>query len=497
MDRTTHSLDTVIELIDANGVILAISDNSLDEDQQSLTAAIPANYVNPLQKSLFEPDDRWTTNPRDAGMRVILPGEPGTTNLYHVRVRSSNVGPGDPASNLLDPAMVMDGITDGAYQLQLRLRELDEFAGSNVYFADIRYATIGVEVLGQPIHSPLLGEVGEDTSTNDAYVDAQPLGNLGTTDRATLSIAGFLESTSDVDFYELAVNYNSVQSNLFEALGQGIYHAAVSFDIDYADGTGGPDTQLFIFDSSGRLVLTARDSNIAEDRPGALEGADFDDLSRGSSGVQDPYLGTVELPEGTYYIAVSNNTQIAEEFNQFYETSPANALVRVEPIDALTRIAEDRIGSSGGSNIAASPEIPVLLDTAAAAVPYTLSDVTLFVSQNYGYTGTNRCNIATVDAYGGGVETTLGQFQPPVGDIAMRDDGNLFAFTIGPQSVNLPINDANIGDYLDLDTGTALPPRPWGTSATRRTRRIRPTPPTRCAALAARMQPAWACSSTP
>ena len=54
------------------------------------------------------------------------------------------------------------GLTSGVYQLQLRLRETDEVPGSTVQYADIRYATNGIEVFGQPTHSPLTGEAGED-----------------------------------------------------------------------------------------------------------------------------------------------------------------------------------------------------------------------------------------------------------------------------------------------------------------------------------------------
>ena len=58
IDNTTHNLDTVVELIDANGVVIARSDNSLAEsaDPSLLfvnTSRIPRNQVNPLNKSSF------------------------------------------------------------------------------------------------------------------------------------------------------------------------------------------------------------------------------------------------------------------------------------------------------------------------------------------------------------------------------------------------------------------------------------------------------------
>ena len=43
------------------------------------------------------------------------------------------------------------------------------------------------------------------------------------------------------------------------------------------------------------LMYTARDGNIAEDRPGTPGSSDLDDLSRGTAGATDPYLGVVDL----------------------------------------------------------------------------------------------------------------------------------------------------------------------------------------------------------
>ena len=40
---------------------------------------------------------------------------------------------------------------------------MEEIGGSTVRYARIGYAQTGIEIYGQPIHSPLVGEVGEDT----------------------------------------------------------------------------------------------------------------------------------------------------------------------------------------------------------------------------------------------------------------------------------------------------------------------------------------------
>ena len=41
------------------------------------------------------------------------------------------------------------------------MQQTDEKPGSTVRFADIRYATTGIDVRGLPAHSPLVGETAE------------------------------------------------------------------------------------------------------------------------------------------------------------------------------------------------------------------------------------------------------------------------------------------------------------------------------------------------
>jgi len=250
IDRTTHALDTIVELIDADGKVLARSDNSVDElDDPNLLYNWRADMnVRTMDRDPWLRYDFNTTNQRDAGMRLVLPGPEGQVRTYYVRVRSSfsignipagwedidgktfTVGDGtdsvtfqfdkpglpDPtpgntvipvtaaddaeavagkiaqavndagmqvSARVLGGNVVLDGTqvqfdpgepgdpgyyafsrlanTSGAYRLQLRLREMEEVPGSTVRYADIRYATNGVEVLGFPGHSPLLGETAE------------------------------------------------------------------------------------------------------------------------------------------------------------------------------------------------------------------------------------------------------------------------------------------------------------------------------------------------
>ncbi|MCU0980035.1 MAG: pre-peptidase C-terminal domain-containing protein, partial [Pirellulaceae bacterium] len=386
LDRTRFALDTVVELLDADGVLIARSDNSQAETAEAgllyQTDAIPDGDVNPLQKlndryqphhASGLPKDIWGTNPLDAGMRVVLPGAQGERSPYLFRIRSSNRYSGDDAAKLLDLEQVDGGLTSGVYRFQVRMQEADEVPGSTVRYADVRFAQNGVELIGLPKHSPLLGEAAEDESTdsgffgstadNDSFYPSattpgnrpQELGNLFASDQATLSVAGSLSGTTgfDVDFYTFDVTYNAISN-------PSAHHGSLVFDLDYADGLSRPNTNVVVFDQSGVPILIGRDSNVAEDRPAPvvnpLDQSGMYDLSRGTVGELDPFIGAVEMPQGTYYVAVTSDRLLPDELLN-------NPAVRLEPINSVARIAEDRIGSFGGST-ALPPVVPVLLDPA-------------------------------------------------------------------------------------------------------------------------------------
>ncbi len=463
IDRTINSIDTVVELVDASGRILALSDNSLAEEANSsllyAAADMPAQSVHSLRKSTPElylssaagaPKDLYSTNPRDAGMRVVLPGEPGTAGLYHVRVRSSNMRPGDAQSRLIDPAFLNAGTSRGAYQMQIRLREIDEVPGSSVTYADIRYATNGIEVVGLPRHSPLLGEVGEANTPNGTLATAQPIGNVLTTDRQAISIAGQLDATlQDVDWYSFNLQYSAIRPTALRE-----YFATV-FDIDYADGIGRPDTSIYVFDASGRLILSGLGSNVVDDQAGGLNTSADSDLSRGSSGNLDPYIGSVELPAGQYFVAVTNSSMVPAVFDSYTNATPTGtaAALRLQPINGVQLIAEDHIGFTGGSTATTvTPLTPVLFPTGNSAVQFNLSDVSLYVSQNV---ANNASNIYMVNPFTGGVSNTVGRFGFNVQDIAFRYNGSLRAFDISPQFPNANTDQDGLMDYLDIDPATA------------------------------------------
>lgn len=446
IDRSGSSLDSVLELIDANGQILALSNNSFAEEMNNSllyrNPTMPSNSVLPLRKSPLalyptsaqdEAKDLYSTNIRDAGLRLVLPGQPNSENMYHIRVRSSSLSGAGTTADLLTSASLNGGLTSGAYQLQIRLREMDEFPGSSINYADIRFATNGVEALGLPRHSPLLGETGEVENNADPTTgNAQNIGNVLTSDRQAISVAGNLSSASDIDWYSFNLNYQAVSPRgLLE------YFSTV-FDIDYADGMGRPNTSLYVFDQQGRLILGGLNSNVADDR-----GTSLKDLDGGSAGTQDPYIGTVELPEGQYFLAVSNTSRAPAVLS-----SP---LVRLQPISGTRLIANDRV-----DNPALTPsEVPVmprLFSPTSSIVPYSLGDMVMYISQDVGI---QQTNLYMVNPFTGTVTNTVGRFGFDVQDIAMRFNGQLRAFDRPYEIFNGTADLDTLVDYIDINPGTA------------------------------------------
>lgn len=466
LDNTTHSLDAVVELINASGVVIARSDNSTDEANDSSllfrnTNLINPNRANPLPKSAFGIDDHYTTNPRDAGLRVVLPGSTGVRGTYFVRVRSA--GPGVTIPN----DQILGGRSLGAYELQVRLQERDEVPGSTVTFTEIRYATRGIDIEGLPKHSPLVAEAAEDDTSNQTRGNSQFLGNLLTTDRGAISVAGNLTGNNpddpavpnlvglnpndpdDVDWYSFDIDYDSLSAPTTRGTG-------VVFDLDYADNLGRPDIRVSIFDAAGQLILSSDDSTVANDTsdPNGASGA-FD-LERGSGGPLDPFIGPIQLPAGRYFVAVSHANDMPVEIAQRAIGGAANPLTRIEPLDSIDRVVEyhvDSILNYPGPESPVPTRPPAVLTqlfTSEGIAPFDLSDVSLFVVSNGGAPETSRLHY--VDAFSGQHETVAGVFNWSVGDIAMRGTGELFAYSTDTSDPDSP-NDAESGNFLRINTG--------------------------------------------
>ena len=431
--------------------------------------------------------DFYSTNPRDPGMRVVLPGSGTELGTYFVRVRSQ---PEDGDITNTD-----GGLTRGEYQLQIRLRQVDEKGGSNVRFANILYPETGIHARGLPGHSPLTGEASEvDDVLNNTLVSpgspiavsAQDLGNLLETDRNTISVAGSLSSASDIDWYQIELTYEDIQA--ITGVNDAPRAFAAMFDLDYADQLNRADAVLSIYDESGRLIFIGRDSNVLDDQPLAGQANDFDDLSRGSLGLLDPFIGPVDLPAEVpsarelYYIAVSSNLQLPSPLDQTFNPDSETKLVRLEPIPSLRRVVEDHIGDSlqfprlgytTGDDLVGTqpdgfrqilPDTPEILDLnfdptretiplEANVIPFTLADVQLYASSGNSIVSVNPFD-ANRSVNGGFTRswyTVVSGAPSTVGDIDMRPDGRLFRYYNAPAG-----NDADAGNIQEIDVGSGV-----------------------------------------
>ena len=250
IDQSSQAFDSVIELVDLSGMVLARSHDSLNE---SAGLSSPTG----VGAAAFIAADIYSTNTLDAGMQLTLPGPAGFETDFYVRVRSFDSG--ETTDN-------GDGIGDsqGRYELQVRLKAQDAVPGTTVQYANIRYAENGVKIYGPPSDSPLVGEASEDESINDNYsesvrfartddedqyvvpdssplnteypyeVSAQNIGNVLTSRQGAISVAGALEGFGDVDWYQFEV------SSLDYSIFNNTRSIDLIFDVDYADGARAP-----------------------------------------------------------------------------------------------------------------------------------------------------------------------------------------------------------------------------------------------------------------
>lgn len=460
IDRTSNSLDTIIELVDINGNVLAGSNDSSNAlstvpvpigQQGSLffnPALIDGSAVSPLQGSNASGtglQDTFSINGKDAGFSVVLPGEIGARGTFTVRVRSADLDSALETSTVVGVGNriaqgTYSGLSVGSYELQIRLQRADEHAGTVIRQSEVRLATTGLQVIGGPISSALTGEGFETTADNDTIATAQLLGagaigndglpaGLLSSDRLAQSVSGFIDGTDDVDFYQFDVSFDFLDSfNVTD------YLSAV-FDLDYASGLGRADLAFYVFDADGTLVLTGDDSNISGDRSPTGVAAGTDVLEGGSFGAADPFIGPAELDAGTYFIAVANATQVPAQLDQFFNADSANPLVRLEPSLSTRRIVEDRIVVGNDVDVVAISSIGVpggvaeqsiLFDPVSSIVPLTLDDLVLYVN-----TGSS---LELVNPFTGQRFGTAGEFSPDgegnsIAEIAFTNAGDLFGFS--------------------------------------------------------------------
>ncbi|MCA9092408.1 MAG: choice-of-anchor L domain-containing protein, partial [Planctomycetaceae bacterium] len=515
IDQSSSDIDLVLDLLKSDGVAFARSlesqgsqanpilatPNLNDLSTQNPSNGTADDKVFPLTKDPTEGGDYFGTNRRDPGMRVILPGPRGQVFTYFVRVRSQAGTTEKYLANhaSVDLAKVNGGITSGYYELQIRLQQRDEVPGTTIQYADIRYATNGIQISGQPGHSPLFGEAGEvsrfdtaqqqfvEVQSNDTRATAIDVGNLLQSDRNTISIAGLLQKPLDapnpldppildVDFYQFVINYQQIQG--IPGVNDEPKTWATVFDIDYADGLARPDTTISVFNSSGELIFIGRDSNIADDQ--SAGGNPLTDLRAGSNGQLDAYIGSTQLSEGTYYVAVSTSGMRPTSISTTFQGAANDSLARLEPISGVRRVVEDHIGFDGyhtGSNAVGywnNPSsngqilpISTVAQLQAEVQPLNLNDLVLYVGQANRLYSVNPGTGTTIRNLG-----AMGAAPVSVGDLVMRSDGTLFAYsgiagdaanagqvtTVDPTNGTLgtPINDSIIDATLTSDVVGAI-----------------------------------------
>ncbi|QDT05605.1 Matrixin [Rubripirellula lacrimiformis] len=388
IDETDPRLDTVLELIDGNGRVLALSQNSRTESANGALTYTDTTLMRPGHALPMQLDqaaeqnqaggyrDLFTTNDGDSGMRVILPGTSGTRNTFYVRVRSANLTSSYSTLAGINASLVEGGKTSGGYQLQIRLRETDEHSGSVVRYADLRYATNAIVAIGLPAHSPLAGEMNNPGGVLD-------LGSFSNTDRAATSISGFADSSPDA--YTFTVERDSLQG-----LNPTDNRLSLMIDVDWADGLTRPNTSAYLFDGT-TLIAIGTDSNVSDDRitpivPG--QPSTTKDDSRGSVGSRDAFIGPLELsPLGDYRLVIANPEQVPADMAQFFRSDAANPLARLEPIDSAVRITDDRFDYNPGTGanqtpVPLGPNGPVAVqvgfdDDGSNIIPWQFGDIPL------------------------------------------------------------------------------------------------------------------------
>ncbi|HJT32931.1 MAG TPA: DUF4394 domain-containing protein, partial [Pirellulales bacterium] len=492
---TSPALDSVLELVDANGNVLARSDNAGAEQADAaangdplmpgpmltnpaLNGGLTNNLARPLQDGMFtqatggqtQGMNFWSTNTHDPGFRVVLPGPAGVNN-YYVRIYSKGPASAPYMPNTGSAGEVSHGLSGGQYQLQVRLQEQVEVPGSEVQYSDIRYATNGIDVEGLPAHSPLIANTTSISAGSQG--GAQDLGNLLTSDTNSINVGGNLQTPQQVDWYKFELTYAEIQ-----VIGPPSPKTwSTMFNVGYADGLTRANTEIDVYDSQGDLIYVGRDSNVADQQPRPNAGLDANELLHSSFGTLDPSIGPVTMETGTpkdppgtftYFVAIHSDAVLPTALDGTFNANSGNFLVRLEPADSINRVVEDHIGTEGGQTAESVANLTPLFGatdpTAASlgdfksptgtiaqlnsyAAPYNLSDVVLFVN-----TPGQNGHLETINPFSGKSETDQGQDTvggtTGYGAIAMRNDGLLYGETTGT-------TDANSGQYTQIDTGTA------------------------------------------
>ncbi|GAA4448795.1 tandem-95 repeat protein [Novipirellula rosea] len=446
VDRTDSALDAVVEIVNANGTVLA----------RSVRSSNPAFAGNLNSATLTQnPNlggDFYSHNFRDPGLYFRLPGVPGSEGVFFVRVRSL------PGSN---PIATLAGESSGQYQLQIRTQQEDEFPGSTVQYSDIRFASTAIDVRGLPAHSPLIAEAGELGVDNNDFAEAQTLVNLLETDMAAIGLSGVLSDNNDIDWYRFKLNHVGVQT--ISGVNDGPGTVSVVLDMDYADKAVRADTTVAVYNNAGRLVYVSRESNVDSDQPVGSDPS-VDDLSRGSLGDKDPFIGPFHLSPVAanqyFYVAVMSNRQLPTALMGAFQADPsqANQLMRLEPVNSVTRIVEDHIGISGyrSQGVGVVPteadgifNVTDEVSLASHVIPFDLSDVVTYVSTDSGFDAVDdnlyTASILKTQDFLTRLKQNVGSGRDDLQDIVIRSDGAMYGY------IRLENGVGTVGQLVKID----------------------------------------------
>lgn len=393
--------------------------NAAGAPQAEPDSSVTTGYATSMGNDLWNRNslDDYGINEKDSGFHINLPGAEGVQRQYFLRVSSAT----DTTNQMYS------GRTYGDYEVQIRLRETQEKAGCTVQYAQIYYATNGIEVIGTPSASPLTVDTSDveisitganisptGTARNDTFRSAQDLGNVLSSTRGSISLTGYTASATDIDWYEFQVEVQGLQKP-----SSGVY--PLTIDIDYSAGLGRANLNLWLFDQTGTLVASSTGSNITGDQATPFSGGDSTNMSAGSDGSADPFIGTFYVPEGTYYLAVAPSHMTPNALSQ--------QLLRTESIDSIERIVED---DAMGNNLGTG--IPVDNTTPLEFTPenYSLADVRLYIGSDEdlwsynSYTGQFEIDWTTTTPNRSTIPLA-NDIQQYYGDYVMRSDARMFA----------------------------------------------------------------------
>ena len=112
----------------------------------------PVNVTSSVSSAILgsQVQDAYSSNPKDAGLRIILPGESGTRNLYHVRVRSSNTQNPLDFATLTDPSQIKNGAFVGSRRARWNANQSCRCALRHQWFAN-HWATFAFAIVGRRV----------------------------------------------------------------------------------------------------------------------------------------------------------------------------------------------------------------------------------------------------------------------------------------------------------------------------------------------------------